>query len=93
MKQFLRIYAHIDNNILRLNTHSARLPNNTENLIMHSELIKKHVNIQKKRSSLKLILKDLDVMEKHIVWAMYLNWIEDLQLNSAETFQFLELEP
>lgn len=83
MDEFIDIHFERDNNLLKLQTHVPTLLRSPENTILHSNLTACHIEIQRKRGKFVESLRKLDVMEKHLIWAMYLNWREDFLTEDA----------
>lgn len=76
MKNFLDIYND-ECTELSIRSHNGQLLKNANNLKLQGELTDLHREIIDKRRQLFDLTKNVDDIEKHIVWALYLNWIED----------------
>jgi hypothetical protein len=75
MKEFLEI--NFSKDMTTTNVNIDQLLNSTESLEMHSTLIKHYQRLQHEKRELHDKFDSLADMQRHIVWAMYFNWIED----------------
>jgi hypothetical protein len=78
MPKFLNDYFLLTENKLTLTTTSNNLPNNSKCLETHWMIMNNYFAIIEKRKEIKHVLVKLDSMEKHLVWGMFYNWMEDL---------------
>ncbi|KAI8915961.1 hypothetical protein EDD86DRAFT_197297 [Gorgonomyces haynaldii] len=76
MQDFLDIHF-VDLKTMEMQTNAKQVLNATSLQQLHEQLAAKHVSLIKQRSHINDMSRQLDHMERHLVWAMYLNWVED----------------